>query len=35
VRVEMPQDRYRSLAIARQSEVFIRVDASSFYIAPA
>jgi sulfate/thiosulfate transport system ATP-binding protein len=35
VRVEMPQDRYRSLSIARQSEVFVRVDANSFYVAPA
>jgi sulfate transport system ATP-binding protein len=35
VRVEMPQDRYRSLSIARQSDVFVRVDADSFYIAPA
>jgi hypothetical protein len=35
VRVEMPQERYRRLALARQSEVFVRVDASSFYVAPA
>jgi sulfate transport system ATP-binding protein len=35
VRVEMPQERYRRLALARQSEVFVRVDANSLYVAPA
>ena len=35
VRVEMPQERYRSLALVRQSEVFVRIDADSFYVAPA
>ncbi len=34
VRVEMPQERYRALSLARQSEVFVRVDADSLYIAP-
>jgi hypothetical protein len=35
VRVEMPQERYRQLMIARQSEVFVRVDANTCYVAPA
>jgi sulfate transport system ATP-binding protein len=35
VRVEMPQERYRHLALARESEVFVRIDANSCYVAPA
>jgi sulfate transport system ATP-binding protein len=33
VRVEMPQERYRSLALARQAEVFVRVKADTLYVA--
>jgi sulfate/thiosulfate transport system ATP-binding protein len=33
VRVEMSQEGYRHLALARDSEVFVRVDARNFYVA--
>jgi sulfate/thiosulfate transport system ATP-binding protein len=35
VRVEMSQDRYRSLALERHAEVFVRVTASNLYVTPS
>jgi sulfate transport system ATP-binding protein len=35
VRVEISQERYRSLGLARESEVFVRLDADNLYFVPA
>jgi sulfate transport system ATP-binding protein len=34
VRVEISQERYRALALARHSEVFVRLEADSLYLTP-